>query len=63
MSMSLYHAVSVIEGTDDECHDEDEQLEAFQYLIDTGACWMLQSSYGRQAEYLLDIGACRERMF
>lgn len=39
-----------------------EELELFQYLVDTGLAWQLQGSYGRHAERLLKQGHIRVRM-
>ena len=39
----------------------DHELEAWQHLIDTGLCWRLQGWFGRTAQSLIDIGACRAR--
>ncbi len=52
---SISDAICVIElgeGT------EQDQIAAWQYLIDTGAVWQLQGIYGRTAVYLIDEGIC-----
>lgn len=58
MTMTTYDACAVIEGFDGEEHTEDEILDAFQYLIDTGVVWQLQGFYGRTAAALIESGEC-----
>jgi hypothetical protein len=36
----------------------EEELEAWQYLIDTGLAWQLEGSIGRKAKRLIDDGYC-----
>lgn len=54
---SISDAICVIElgeGT------EQDQIAAWQYLINTGVVWQLQGMYGRAAAYLIDEGLCTE---
>jgi hypothetical protein len=37
---------------------EEEEIELFQHLIDSGVVWQLQGSYGRQAAALIEAGYC-----
>jgi len=55
---TTYDACAAIEGFDGEEHTEDEIIEAFQLLIDTGAAWTLQGFYGRTAANLIEQGLC-----
>ena len=38
--------------------DEDEIVEGFQHLINSGVVWSLQGSYGRTAAALIESGRC-----
>ena len=40
--------------------DEEQQIEAWQHLIDTGLAWTLQGSIGRFAKQMIDEGICHE---
>lgn len=42
-----------------EC-SEDEIIEGFQMLIDSGIVWKLQGHYGRTAARLIEEGVCHE---
>ena len=37
---------------------QDEMIEFFQELIDSGFAWRLQGSYGRTAAALIEAGYC-----
>ena len=54
--MDLMVAISLIE---DGCETEEELVDAWQYLIDTGTAWSLKGYYGRTASALIEAGVCR----
>jgi hypothetical protein len=37
---------------------EEQYIEAWQQLIDTGLCWRLQGFFGRTAQHLIEQGIC-----
>lgn len=56
--MDNYTAVSIAEGFCDYEPTEEQQIEAWQHLIDTGLAWTLQGWFGRQAQSLIEQGVC-----
>jgi len=55
--MTLYLACAIAEGfCEGEGATEEEQIEAWQYLHDTGKAYTLQGWYGRTALDLLEEG-------
>lgn len=57
--MTPYLAVAIAEGfCEGERASEEEQIEAWQYLIDTGRCWAYQGWFGRTARDLIERGIC-----
>ena len=56
MTTKEFDSVSAIMAYESGEADEEQVLELFQYLVDTGLAWSLQGSYGRTARHLLDEG-------
>jgi hypothetical protein len=55
--MDIFDATMIAEGVQDA--DSEEQLiEAWQLLINTGTCWQLQGWFGRTAAALIERGIC-----
>jgi hypothetical protein len=50
-----YTAVGIAEGFI-EAENEDQVLQAWQYLVDTGLAWQLQGFFGRTATNLIESG-------
>ena len=53
--MDSYTAVGLAEGFI-EADSEDEVIEAWQHLVNTGLAWQLQGFFGRTAEALIEDG-------
>lgn len=54
MTLSASDAIYIIESH----ATEEDYIEAFQALIDTGVVWQLQGWYGRRAVELIEAGIC-----
>lgn len=52
--MDDFDATMIAEGNMDASHEE--QIEAWQHLVDTGLAWKLQGFFGRTAQRLIDEG-------
>jgi hypothetical protein len=52
MEMTPINAVLIAEGEIEA--DIDTQIDAWQYLVDTGLAWSLQGHFGRMAQELID---------
>jgi hypothetical protein len=55
--MDSYTATGLAEGFI-EAESEEQVIEAWQTLIDTGLAWQLQGWFGRQASELIEEGVC-----
>jgi hypothetical protein len=53
--MDSYNAIGIAEGFV-EADSEEQVLEAWQYLVDTGMAWKLQGWFGRTAQQLINQG-------
>ena len=53
--MNNFNAIGIAEGFL-ECESEDEWLEAWQHLVNTGIVWQLQGWFGRSAQHLINEG-------
>ena len=54
--MTTMRAIDIADGFE-ECTDE-EFIQAYQHLINTGIVWGLQGRFGRQAQRLIEGGLC-----
>ena len=57
--MDNYKAVGLAEGFIEGT--EEEIINAYQYLVDTGLAWKLQGFFGRNAQSLIDNGIINKK--
>ena len=57
--MTRYKAVGLAEGFIEGT--EEEVINAWQYLVDTGLAWNLQGFFGRTAKALIEEGIIKEK--
>ena len=53
--MTNFNAIGIAEGFM-EAESEEQWIEAWQHLVDTGLAWQMQGSFGRSAQHLIDQG-------
>lgn len=53
--MTATRACDIVEGVI-EAESEEEVLEAWQFLIDTGLVWIMHGQFGRTALDLIEAG-------
>ena len=58
--MDNYLAVGIAEGFE-QARDEEQYIEAWQHLVDTGMAWQLQGFFGRTAAALIEQGVLTAR--
>ena len=58
--MNNYTATGIAEGFV-EAKDEQEVIDAWQHLVDTGLAWSLQGSFGRTAAQLIEEGIIQKK--
>ncbi len=59
--MNNFIATGIAEGWLD-ADNEEQVIEAWQHLVDTGLAWQLQGSTGRAAAELIEAGIIREKV-
>ena len=57
--MTQYEAVGLAEGFIEGT--EEEVINAYQYLVNTGLAWKLQGFFGRTAKALIEEGIIKEK--
>ena len=58
--MDNYLAVGIAEGFE-KAKNEEQVIEAWQHLVDTGLAWQLQGWFGRTAMNLIEQGIIQHK--
>ena len=53
--MNNFNAIGIAEGFI-EPESEEQVVEAWQHLVDTGLAWQMQGSFGRMATAMIEEG-------
>ena len=62
IKMTPYLATAIAEGFyEGEEVSREQQIEAWQYLVDTGMAWTLQGWFGRTASALIETGVIHKK--
>jgi len=59
-NLSTFDACAIVEGFDGIEHTQEEILQAWQSLVNSGAAWQLQGWYGSNAESLIRAGLIKQ---
>ena len=57
--MNTFTAIEIAEGLQIP-ESQEQAIEAWQYLIDTGLAWQLQGMFGRTAAHLIAEDICTD---
>lgn len=60
MSINKADAAGIAEGWI-EVDTEEEVIQAWQHLVDSGLAWQLQGWFGRTAKHLIEEGVIQEK--